>query len=191
MLYMKPTETLSAIVGSSPRWVIPMLVGTVIAAVVAVLIMAGLIFMKISSGEWALTLIPFTLKKTIDYPLIESGTLQLVGKHATTRSSWGLSFAPEAPTAGDPLVSKTFPEHVPFEPAFACPPTVTVSLYYLDALPEGTPRNMRVRVDATKVKPDGFDIIYSTWGGSGVDGIGANWLAVGHNCTSIPANSAK
>lgn len=65
--------------------------------------------------------------------------------------------------------------HVAFDPPFTRIPAVVVGLQVLDA---GI-GICRVRVEARKVTPQGFDLRFATWRDSRLWNVSAGWVAVG------------
>jgi hypothetical protein len=65
--------------------------------------------------------------------------------------------------------------HVPLKPAFAARPKVVVSLQKLDVYdPNGIPR---ICVEARRIEPDGFHVLFRTWRNSIVYSAAASWVA--------------
>jgi len=85
---------------------------------------------------------------------------------------------------------RSYTTHVDFDRPFNCSPSVITSLNFIDATP-GTspPPNLRLEVKPVEgtIKPNGFDLIYSTWDTSLVWGVGVNWIAIERNCSAPSA----
>lgn len=63
-----------------------------------------------------------------------------------------------------------------FEEAFGTDPIVTVNLSMFDA---SSGSNIRYEITADGVTPQGFDIVFRTWGDSRIARARATWQAVG------------
>jgi len=70
--------------------------------------------------------------------------------------------------------TRTFDKRINFSPSFQKAPKVIVGLSGLDA---DQSKNIRVRLEAHAVDPNGFTARILTWGDTSLFGVGVNWLA--------------
>ncbi|MDO5613038.1 MAG: H-type lectin domain-containing protein [Paracoccus sp. (in: a-proteobacteria)] len=67
-------------------------------------------------------------------------------------------------------------QRISFDEPFLAPPVVHVSIAMWD-IEGGT--NQRADISADQITPEGFDIVFRTWGDTRVARIRADWLAIG------------
>ncbi|MBC7163881.1 MAG: H-type lectin domain-containing protein [Roseovarius sp.] len=67
-------------------------------------------------------------------------------------------------------------EHIAFSPAFRSAPVVHVAFSLWDT---DSATNARMDISAANVTPDGFDVVFRTWGDTRVARVRARWLAIG------------
>ncbi|MEJ6391458.1 H-type lectin domain-containing protein [Gymnodinialimonas ulvae] len=65
---------------------------------------------------------------------------------------------------------------VSFAEAYVAPPVVHVSISMWDM---GGETNQRADLRAEKITPEGFDLVFRTWGDSRVARIRADWMSIG------------
>jgi hypothetical protein len=111
--------------------------------------------------------------------LIQSGEEPPYGH---TRSDWTLHHDPKNYPTVDGLPSlRTFERSVKFAKAFEKEPKIQLSMYHIDATPNGfdtanTP-NIRISLSAFDIDKNGFKIRITTWDASRIWGAGVAWLA--------------
>lgn len=66
--------------------------------------------------------------------------------------------------------------HVSFNQSFSTPPVVQVGIVGLDV---SNHDNLRVRVRATDITPDGFMLEAETWWNTKIWSVDVSWLAIG------------
>jgi hypothetical protein len=67
-------------------------------------------------------------------------------------------------------------KHVAFAPPFRAAPSVHVGLSLWDT---DCRTNARMEVVAENVAPDGFDIVFRTWGDTRIARVRVSWIAIG------------
>ncbi|WP_321174954.1 H-type lectin domain-containing protein [Brevirhabdus pacifica] len=71
---------------------------------------------------------------------------------------------------------REFRRPVTFSEVFAAPPSVQVSIAMWDM---DNARNQRADISAEEITPEGFEIVFRTWGDTRVARIRAAWTAIG------------
>lgn len=81
---------------------------------------------------------------------------------------------------GGPMWTGTGPraitKAVTFKESFRAVPVVTVGIGMWDM---ASGANIRADITANNVRPDGFDIVFKTWGDTRIARIRADWVAIG------------